>query len=121
MSKLYTVAGTSVLNGVRTYRFATGSVRIRVGVLRRNDHTEIELLELPEPMGKDEAIHWLNSQGIDAKLPATGRAGLTAEQKAEIAAQREAERAEAARIAAEAEAAQLAEDAKWIESLSAKV
>lgn len=116
MSKLYTIAGTSVQNGARTYRFATGNVRVRVGVLRRNDHTEIELFELPEPMSREEAINWLNSQGIDAKLPVTGRAGLTPEQKAEIAAQREAERAEAARIAAEAEAAQLAEDAKWVEA-----
>jgi hypothetical protein len=119
MSKLYTIAGTSVLDGTRTYRFATGNVRVRVGVLRRNDHTEIELFELPEPMSKAEAIHWLNSQGIDAKLPATGRAGLTAEQRAELEAKREAERAEAARIAAEAEAAQLAEDAKWVDSLEA--
>ncbi len=120
MSKLYTIAGTSVLDGIRTYRFATGNVQIRAGVLKRNDHIEIELLELPAPMGKDEAINWLNSQGIDAKLPATGRAILTAEQRAELVAHFEAERAEAARIAAEAEAAQLAEDAKWIESLTAR-
>lgn len=116
MSKLFTVAGTSRHNKILTYRFATGSAKVRAGVLRRNDHEEIQLLDLPEPMGKDDAIAWLNAQGIDAKLPAVGRAGLTPEQKAEIAAQREAERAEAARAAAAAEAAQLAEDAKWIES-----
>lgn len=119
MSKLYTIAGTSMHNGARTYRFATGKVSVRVGVLRRNDHTEIELFELPEPMSKEAAVQWLNSQGIDAKMPPTGRAGLTAEQKAEIAAQREADRAELARITAAAEAAQLAEDAKWVESLAA--
>jgi hypothetical protein len=119
MSKLYTIAGTSILDGTRTYRFATGNVRVRAGVLRRNDHTEIELFELPEPMGKTEAVSWLNSQGIDARMPAVGRAGLTAEQRAELEAQREAERAEAARLDAEAEAAQLAEDAKWVEALVA--
>lgn len=120
MSKLFTVAGTSRYNGTLTYRFATGSAKARTGVLRRNDHEEIQLLDLPEPMDKDEAIAWLNSQGIDARLPAVGRAGLSPEQKAEIAAQREVERAEAARLAAEAEAVQLAEDAKWIAELSAR-
>ena len=118
MSKLYTIAGTSVLNSVRTYRFATGKLNVRIGVLRRNDHSEIELFELPEPMEKGVAIQWLSTQGIDATLPVTGRAGLTPEQKAEIAAQREAEQAEAARIAAEAFTAQLAEDAKWVEQLA---
>lgn len=119
MSKLYTIAGTSILNGVRTYRFATGKLNVRLGVLRRNDHSEIALFELPEAMEKDVAIQWLTTQGIDAKLPITGRAGLTAEQKAGIEAARIAEREAAAFAAAEAFTAQLAEDAKWVEQLTA--
>lgn len=119
MSKLYTIAGTSIINGITTYRFATGDLRVRVRVLKRNDHTDIQLFELAGPMTKDAAIQWLNSQGIDARLPAVGRAALTAEQRAAIQAQRIAERAEAARLAAQAEAAQLEEDAKWVEALAA--
>lgn len=111
MSKTYTIAGTSVLRGVRTYRFANGSAKVRAGVLKRNDHTEIELLDLPEPMEKTAAIQWLNAQGIDGTLPATGRgAAITPEEQAEIEAQAEAD----AQARAEAEAAQLAADADWI-------
>lgn len=82
MSKLYTIAGTSVLNGVRTYRFATGKINVRIGVLRRNDHSEITLFELPEAMHKDGAIQWLMTKGVDAKLPAIGRTKLDTEQVA---------------------------------------
>ena len=38
--KLYTVAGTSVLNGKRAYRFANSMSR--VGVLTRNGHEDVQ-------------------------------------------------------------------------------
>lgn len=115
MAKLFTIAGTSILNGVRTYRFANGSIKVRAGVLRRNDHTEIELFELPESMEKDAAIQWLKNQGIDAELPKTGRgSGLTEEQRAEL--ERKAAEEKAAREAAEA--ALLQADAEWVNSLA---
>ena len=116
MAKLFTIAGTSVLDSVRTYRFANGQVKVRVGVLKRNEHTEIQLFELPEPMEKSAAIQWLNSQGIDAVVPVTGRrkVELTPEQIAEQ--ERIAAEEQAAREAAEA--AQLAQDAEWINALA---
>lgn len=116
MSRTYTIAGTSIFCGVRTYRFANGQVKVRVGVLKRNDHTEIQLFELPEPMEKAAAIQWLNSQGIDAVVPVTGRrkVELTPEQVAEN--ERIAAEERAAREAAEAE--QLAQDADWVNSLA---
>lgn len=116
MAKLFTIAGTSVFNGVRTYRFANGQVKVRVGVLNRNDHTEIQLFELPEAMEKDAAIQWLNSQGIDAVVPVTGRrkVELTPEERAEQ--ERVAAEKRAAREAAEAE--QLAQDAEWINAIA---
>lgn len=116
MAKLFTIAGTSVLDSVRTYRFANGQVKVRVGVLKRNEHTEIQLFELPEPMEKSAAIQWLNSQGIDAVVPVTGRrkVELTPEQIAEQ--ERIAAEEQAAREAAEA--AQLAQDAEWINALT---
>lgn len=116
MAKLFTIAGTSVYNGVCTYRFASGAIKTRVGVLKRNEHTEIQLFELPEPMEKAAAIQWLNSQGIDAVVPATGR------RKVELTPE---ERAEQERIAAEertareaAEAEQLEKDAEWLNALA---
>jgi hypothetical protein len=112
MAKLFTIAGTSVLNGVRTYRFASGNVKTRIGVLRRNEHTDIQLLELPNPMEKSDAIQWLNSQGIDATVPVTGRRKI--ELTPEEIAQMEEEHRWAMKQRELAEAAQLAQDADWI-------
>ena len=56
--KLYTVAGTSVLNGKRAYRFATSMSR--AGVLARNGHEAVQLELLPRPMTKESAIAYLN-------------------------------------------------------------
>lgn len=56
--KLYTVAGTSVLNGKTAYRFATSMSR--AGVLARNGHELVRLVALPQPMTKESAIAYLN-------------------------------------------------------------
>jgi hypothetical protein len=56
--KLYTVAGTSVLNGKRAYRFANSMSR--AGVLMRNGHEDVALEALPQPMTKESAIAYLN-------------------------------------------------------------
>jgi len=79
--KLFTLAGTSDLNGVTTYRFATGNAKVREAILRRADHTNIKLMETPSPMTKEQAIAWLAEQGIAAVKPRTGR------QKSEAPAQ----------------------------------
>ena len=42
MDKLFTIAGTAMINGVPTLRFATGDVRVREGVLRRAGFTPVE-------------------------------------------------------------------------------
>lgn len=69
MSKKFTLAGTSTLKGVNTYRFATGNVKVRTGVLKRNGHSDIKLLELPQAMTKEDATAWLSGQGITAHMP----------------------------------------------------
>ena len=56
--KLYTVAGTSVLKGKRTYRFANSMSR--AGVLARNGHTDVRLTALPAPMTRASAIAYLD-------------------------------------------------------------
>ena len=65
--KLYTVAGTSVLNGKRAYRFANSMSR--AGVLMRNGHEAVRLVALPEPMTKESAIAYLN---LESAVKAAG-------------------------------------------------
>lgn len=64
MNKLFTIAGTSVLNNVNTFRFATGEVAKRLWVLTHNGHTDIALHELPHAMTKEDAIVFLQSNGM---------------------------------------------------------
>lgn len=73
MSRTYTTAGTSNHNGVVTYRFASTTAKARAAVLERNEHTDVNMIDLPNAMSKDEAIAHLNSLGITAVLPKTGR------------------------------------------------
>ena len=64
MEKLFTVAGTSNLNGVVKFRFAN-DLKSRVKVLQRNGHTDIELFELPEAMTKKDAVAYLENQCVE--------------------------------------------------------
>lgn len=65
MEKTFTRAGTSVLNGVKAYRFANDLNREKV--LAKNGHTDIVMFELGQAMTKDEAIQFLNSKEIWAE------------------------------------------------------
>jgi hypothetical protein len=67
--KTFTVAGTSIINNTRTYRFSNGKINLRRNMLKHFGHRAIKLMELPEPMDKVHAIAWLNKQGIRASLP----------------------------------------------------
>ena len=60
MTKTFTVAGTSNLNGVVKFRFAN-DLKSRIKVLERNGHTEINLVELPTEMTKEQAIQFLEA------------------------------------------------------------
>ncbi len=71
--KLFTIAGTSTVKGVNTYRVATGKAKVRTGVLTRNGHTDVDLRDLPSPMTKDDAIAFLQAQGIEATVLKSGR------------------------------------------------
>lgn len=50
--KRYTVAGVSTLNGDTKIRFANDTMRIKI--LAKNGHENIQLVELPEAMLKTE-------------------------------------------------------------------
>lgn len=59
MSKLFTVAGTSVLDGILKFRVANGHALARTKVLEKNGHTNIDLRDLPKPMTKEDAQAFL--------------------------------------------------------------
>ena len=70
MSKTFTHAGVSKLNGSFKVRFANDALRTKV--LIKSGHTDIDLMELPNPMTKEDAVAYLLS--IDF---ATDKFGVT--------------------------------------------
>ena len=70
MTKTFTVAGTSNLNGTVKFRFAN-DLKGRIKVLERNGHTDIDLRELPEPMTKEAAIQYLEAEATPAATELT--------------------------------------------------
>lgn len=61
--KMFTVAGTATHNGVTKVRFANDLVA-RIKILNKAGCTNINLVELPEPMSKLQALRYLSEQGI---------------------------------------------------------
>ena len=72
MSKLFTVAGTSSLEGVVKFRVANGSADARTKVLVRSGHTDIKLFDLATPMTKEDAFAFVQANGatLTVKAPA---------------------------------------------------
>lgn len=56
---VYSIAGVSRLNGEFKVRFANDMTRVKV--LQKNGHTDIDLIELKEPMTKEDAVAFLVS------------------------------------------------------------
>ena len=84
-TKFFTIAGTSNLYGVVKYRFANGTVKHRSGVMARFGHTDINFLELPRPMGKDEARDYVKANLSVAVLPAEKPVKVTKPRNAKAA------------------------------------
>jgi hypothetical protein len=61
-TKLFTIAGYSNLNGRVKLRVATGTVARRTAVLKSSGHTDINLVELPTPMTRQDATAFVESQ-----------------------------------------------------------
>jgi hypothetical protein len=57
MSKTFNIAGTSSRNGVVKARFANDMSRVKT--LVKTGHTEINLVELPNAMTKEDAVAFL--------------------------------------------------------------
>jgi len=61
--KTFTVAGTATQNGVTKARFANDLVA-RIKILNKSGCTDINLVELPEPMTKLQALQHLQTIGV---------------------------------------------------------
>ena len=60
-TKLFPVVGISTFKGKTKIRFANDSMRIKT--LKRNGHTDIDFITLPEPLTKSETIKYIRSIG----------------------------------------------------------
>ena len=65
--KTFTIAGYSNLNGRVKLRVATGTVARRAAVLKSAGHTDIQLVELPQPMTRAAALAYVeqNFAGVE--------------------------------------------------------
>ena len=63
-NKTYTVAGVSTLEGKTKMRFANDVMRIKI--LAKNGHSNVELTELPHAMTKAEIVAHMRSTGFGA-------------------------------------------------------
>ncbi len=77
MSKSFTHAGVSKLNGEFKVRFANDQMRVKV--LAKNGHKDIDIIELKHAMTKEEAVAYLLSIDFDNGNKEV-RAALEAEQ-----------------------------------------
>jgi hypothetical protein len=59
----FTHAGVSRYKGEFKARWANDAARVKV--LAKNGHTDIDVIELPNPMGKLEAVQYLLSINFD--------------------------------------------------------
>jgi hypothetical protein len=73
-NKTFTVAGTATHNGITKPRFANDLVA-RIKILNKAGCTDINIMELPKPMTKIEALQYLQEQGF------TGDAGYAVANK----------------------------------------
>jgi len=78
MSKLFSVAGVSRRNGTFKARFANDMTRVKV--LAKTGSTDIDLIELKEPMTKEAIVAYLLQINFD-----NGNAEVRAALEAEVA------------------------------------
>ena len=81
--KQFTVAGVSTLNGKTKMRFANDVMRIKI--LAKNGHSDVELVELSEPMTKGEIVQELRARGFGAGNAAIQAALAYTEKKNPVA------------------------------------
>lgn len=65
--KTFSVVGVSTLNGKTKIRFANDCMRIKI--LQKNGHEDIDFITLDREMTKPEAINYLREIGWNSKCP----------------------------------------------------
>ena len=87
IEKTFIVAGTTEVNGVKTFRFSNGPLNLRANMLRHKGHMNINLVELPRAMTQVRAIAWLleNVKGARGAVIATRAADKTVKSDVVIA------------------------------------
>lgn len=63
MNKFYSHVGVSTLAGETKVRFANDALRVKV--LAKNGHKDIDMIELKNPMSKEDAVAYLLSIDFD--------------------------------------------------------
>ena len=81
MDKLFSVAGVSTLNGVVKYRVANSLKR--EAILKKSGHTDIKLIELPNPMSKEDAFAFIAAHDDFAAAKPTAKGGISPKAKIE--------------------------------------
>jgi hypothetical protein len=66
--KKFSVAGVSTLDGKTKIRFANDQMRIKI--LAKNGHKDVDLIPLPSEMTKAEIAQYLKTTGYGAGNPA---------------------------------------------------
>jgi hypothetical protein len=77
--KKFAVAGVSTLEGKTKIRFANDTMRIKI--LAKNGHKDVELVELPSEMTKGEIVQHLKTIGFGKGNAAVEAAIAYAEKK----------------------------------------
>lgn len=73
MSKLFSFAGTCVVEGATVYKFANDANR--AAVLTKLGATDVRMIALPSAMSKEDAVAYLATQGMAAdKTPPASKA-----------------------------------------------
>jgi hypothetical protein len=97
-TKTFTIAGYSNLNGRVKLRVATGTVARRSAVLKSAGHTDINLVELPQPMTRADATAFVEREfkGVELfKSKVTAPATVAQEPELEVEFTPESSTAEA--------------------------
>jgi hypothetical protein len=96
--KKFAVAGVSTLSGKTKIRFANDTMRIKI--LAKNGHTDVELVTLPHEMTKAEIAQHLKEIGFGSGKPAVQAAVAYVAKKNPAAAAGKAPAVKAAAVTA---------------------
>ena len=69
MDKKWTLAGTALQNGEVSWRFGTNDLDARKRNLERAGFSNVRLVQLPRAMTREEAIEYVQAEGLLDSLP----------------------------------------------------